>query len=282
MTDDSAARCQDLSLINDIVGCATEAAEAAGALALSMQQSLKAVRKKSAKDLVTEADIACEELIKQRITAAFPQHRIIAEESGSSSSDSDVTWYVDPIDGTINFSRRIPFWAVSIGVYLGDTAVAGVIYAPALDEIFVGAAARPPMCNGEPIRVSETATLGEAIISNGDFNIGSTEDDRRQLNDLGAATRRHAAEAMQRVKCLGSAAVECAYVASGRLDAYLIQRFCPWDVAAGVLLVESAGGAVSCMSGAPFKFDATSALISNGLIHDDLVQLFAGLNATAP
>jgi myo-inositol-1(or 4)-monophosphatase len=238
-----------------------------------MQHTLSDVREKKAKDLITEADLACEDLIKRRIVDSFPDHRIVAEESGTSQPNGVLTWYVDPIDGTINYSRRIPFWAVSIGVFDGMTPLAGVIYAPALDELFCATAVSTPTCNGVEIRVSKTEALEQSIMSNGDFNIGNSEAERRELNDLAATTRRRAAEAMQRVKCLGSAAVELAYVASGRLDAYLIQRYCPWDVAAGLVLVERAGGIVSDIDGSPFSFAAESVLISNGLIHNDLVRL---------
>jgi fructose-1,6-bisphosphatase/inositol monophosphatase family enzyme len=261
--------------LESILQCAVNSATEAGHLALEMQQTLSAVREKKAKDLVTEADLACEDLIKQRIRECFPDHRIVAEETGTSQPDGALTWYVDPIDGTINYSRQIPFWAVSIGVFDGMTPLVGVVFAPALNELFCATAESEPTCNGVGIRVSTVSVMSQAIMSNGDFNIGNSEAERRELNDFAAATRRRAAEDMQRVKCLGSAAVELAYVASGRLDAYLIQRFCAWDVAAGLVLVDRAGGLATRMDGRSFSFDANSVLISNGLIHNDLVNLFS-------
>jgi myo-inositol-1(or 4)-monophosphatase len=251
---------------------ATTAAHAAGLHALGMQKNLADIRYKGAKDLVTEADMQCDHLIREHIVAAFSDHNLVTEELGDTEKGSAYTWYVDPIDGTINYSRRFPLWGVSVGLAHEGRMLCGVIYLPASDEMFIAARGEGAYLNGERIKVSETAVLAQAIISHGDFNVGADEKTRRVLNEANFLARMGTVSAVQRVKCLGSAVVEGAYVASGRMEGYCMVILNPWDVAVTSLLVTEAGGKVTTLTGEPYALTHRNALFSNGILHQPLLN----------
>ena len=251
------------------IACAS--AKEAGALALSLQSRLQDIRYKGAKDLVTEADLACDRIIRERLSAAFPSHNLVTEEAADKAQGSEYTWYVDPIDGTINYSRGFPLWGVSIGLRQGDTTLCGAIYLPAFDHLYTCIRGGGAFCNGKPIHVTAQSDLSQAIISHGDFNVGSDENERRRLNEANFLARMRTVSLVQRVKCMGSAIVEGAYVASGRMEGYCMVVLNPWDVAVTTLLVTEAGGRVTTLRGEPWKYGDNNALFSNGLLHDDLL-----------
>lgn len=251
---------------------ALKAAQAAGKHALGMQKNLNDIRYKGAKDLVTEADMQCDHMIREQIIAAFPDHNLVTEELGDTEKGSAFTWYVDPIDGTINYSRRFPLWGVSIGLAQAGSMLCGVIYLPASDETFITARGEGAWLNGERIHVSPTTDLSQAIISHGDFNVGADEKTRRVLNEANFLARMGTVSAVQRVKCLGSAIVEGAYVASGRMEGYCMVILNPWDVAVTSLLVTEAGGQVTTLTGEPYQLTHRNALFTNGHLHQALLN----------
>jgi myo-inositol-1(or 4)-monophosphatase len=251
---------------------AVDAARAAGRLALSMQHTLKDIRFKGEKDVVTEADLACDEAIRKILTTAHPDHDVVTEEADALRRGSDYTWFVDPIDGTINFSRSFPLWGISVGLRHGADMAAGAIYLPATDEMFTATRGGGAFLNGRPIHVSAVTQLDQAILSHGDFNVGNTPEERRTMNERLLTARSKAAGALQRVKCLGSAVVEGSFVASGRMEAYCMMAMKPWDVAVGSLLVTEAGGKVTRPDGSPFTVEGPDALFSNGILHAQVIE----------
>lgn len=258
---------------------AVAAAREAGRLALSMQHALKEVRFKGEKDVVTEADLACDAAIRAILTRAHPDHDIVTEEAaavrhGKVAGGERYTWFVDPIDGTINFSRSFPLWGISVGLRRGDDMVAGAIFLPALSELYTAVQGGGAHLDGKPIHVSAVTQLDQAVLSHGDFNVGATPSERNGMNQRLLTARSQAAGAVQRVKCLGSAVVEGAYVAAGRMEAYCMLAMKPWDVAVTSLLVREAGGTVTRADGTPFFVEGPDALFSNGILH---AQLLAAL-----
>ncbi len=256
---------------NQMIDTAIACVKAAGAHALGMQNRLKNIRYKGTKDLVTEADMQCDVLIREKLTQAFPEHNLVTEELGQSPKGSRYTWYVDPIDGTINYSRGFPLWGVSVGLADGHDMLCGAIYLPATDELFTAVRGEGAFLNGERIHVSPATDLSQAILSHGDFNVGADEVARKAINEANFLARMGTVSAVQRVKCLGSAVVEGAYVASGRMEGYCMVILNPWDVAVTSLLVREAGGEVTTLEGEAFNLNHHNALFTNGLLHRDLL-----------
>lgn len=257
---------------------AIDAVMEAGRLAKSMQASLQDVRLKGPKDVVTEADLACDAAIRALLTKAHPDHDVVTEEAAPLKRGGKWTWFVDPIDGTVNYSRGFALWGVSVGLRQDDAPggpamAAGALYLPVLDELYTVSRGGGAFLNGKPIKVSAQSQLEEAIISHGDFNIGSTPEQRHELNRRSLSGRMRTASAVQRVKCLGSAVVEGSLVAAGRMEAYCMLAMKPWDVAVTSLLVAEAGGLVSRVDGSPFDIEGPDALFTNKALHEPLVQL---------
>jgi myo-inositol-1(or 4)-monophosphatase len=257
---------------------AVDAATEAGRLARSMQSGLRDVRLKGPKDVVTEADFACDAAIRALLTQAHPDHDIVTEEEAPLRKGGRFTWFVDPIDGTVNYSRSFALWGVSVGLRRDDlpggpAMVAGAIYLPVLDELYTATRGGGAFLNGKAIQVSPTDRMDDAIISHGDFNVGSSPDERAALNRRSLSGRMRTASAVQRVKCLGSAVVEGSLVAAGRMEAYCMLAMKPWDVAVTSLLVAEAGGKVSRVDGSPFDVEGKDALFTNAALHEPMVQL---------
>jgi fructose-1,6-bisphosphatase/inositol monophosphatase family enzyme len=185
---------------------------------------------------------------------------------------SEFTWFVDPVDGTVNYSRGFPLWGVSVGLRKGDAMIAGAIFLPALGEMYTVTLKGGAYLNGQRIHTSPVAKLADAIISHGDFNIGANETERLEMNARNISSRARMAGAVQRIKCMGSAVLEGAFVAAGRMDAYCMLAMKPWDVAVAGLLVTEAGGQVSRLDGSPYSIIGPDVLFSNGLLHQDLLR----------
>lgn len=221
-------------------------------------------------NLVTEYDTAAEKIILDHITGVYPSHVFLAEESGATGQlhTDTVQWVVDPLDGTVNFAHGIPIFAVSIGAVLNNELLCGVIYQPLLDELFTASKGRGAWLNGAPLRVSPPTTLQESFLVTGfpynvNENPGNTIGHFSRIVGMGVPVRR-----------LGSAALDLAYVAAGRFDGFWEVKLNPWDVAAGQLLVEEAGGKVTHYNGDHYRLDGDTIIASNGgSLHDELSTL---------
>ena len=225
---------------------------------------VKQIRRKGAVDLVTEYDLRSERLILEAIRRAFPQDAILSEEAGQVSL-GDVCWMVDPLDGTTNFAHALPMFCVSIACTQHGAPALGVIYDPLREELFQALAGGGASLNGEPLRVSETGSLQEALLVTGfpydiRTNPQNNLDHYSRLALLSLGVRR-----------LGSAALDLAYVAAGRFDGYWELRLNPWDWAAGVLLVQEAGGRATDFRGSEEVLVGADTLVAtNGRVHDEL------------
>ena len=232
-------------------------------------------------DLVTVADRTAEKLIKDRLGVAFPEHGVFGEEGTRERLEAEFRWYVDPLDGTTNFAHGLPQFCVSMGLEQrpvgtkpgeDGTLVAAVIYDPMRDELFTAERGRGAWLNGKPMQVSHTPELAEALLATG-FPSQKRHDSPNVHFYHEFTLRSHG------LRRAGSAALDLACVASGRMDAFWEFNLNPWDTAAGILLVEEAGGRVTDFSGGNFKLDSREVLASNGLIHGELVALFSDMFA---
>ncbi len=246
---------------------ATDVARRAGTLLLEALDRQRRVELKGAFNLVTDADHASEELIVAAITQQFPGHAILAEEGGGVERVSEYTWLIDPLDGTNNYAHGFPFFSVSLALLKGRAPVLGVVFDPVRDEMFTAEAGQGARRNGRPIRVSQTATLAAALVSTGfPYDYGAvSENNARQFARIQACC--------QGVRRVGSAALDLAYVAMGRLDAHWELRLAPWDAGAGALLVTEAGGQISDWRGGPWHPWSERLLASNGHIHAELIRV---------
>jgi len=255
-------------------------AREAGALLMQyFHQGLK-IEYKGDADLVTAADRASEALIRERIKKQFPGHDVLGEEQGLNDQGSDYRWYVDPLDGTTNFAHGFPVFCVSMALEhrasksaAEGQRVAGVIYDPTRDELFTAEQGRGAHLNGQAIHVSKATRLKECLVATG-FPSHKRHKNPNIFFYHQITLRSHG------VRRAGSAALDLCNVASGRFDGFWEFNLNPWDTAAGVLIVEEAGGRVSHFDGAPFQIDSRETLASNGLVHDELVrefqEIFAG------
>jgi myo-inositol-1(or 4)-monophosphatase len=242
--DSAAFSAADLSAIERV---ASAAAQEAGALLLEHFGRLDPLQirsKSAARDLVTQADVDSERLLVQRLRAAFPDHAIEAEEEVHDRRDAlRPRWFLDPLDGTVNFVHQLPCFSVSLGLYLGDEPLVGVVHVPRLAETFSAERGAGARLNGVPIAVSHTETLGDALVATG-FPYR-----RNELEHDNVANFQRLILKVRDIRRMGSAAMDLAYVAAGRLDGFWELQLSPHDVAAGALLVREAGGIVRDVHG---------------------------------
>ncbi len=251
-----------------MIDFAVALAREAGMLLLERSRGpLEVERKAHRNDLVTDADRASERLIVAAIRARSPASTILIEESGVHAGTSDERWIVDPLDGTTNFAHGYPAYCVSIACERAGELVAGVVYIPMLDECFAAERGGGTTLNGERIRVSRVAEVAEALVCTG-FVPGKWERNVHGFTEL-----MRASQALRRD---GAAALDLAYVAAGRFDAFWEYDLKPWDIAAGALLVREAGGSASAIDGAALDLAAGSTLATNGLVHAEMVTLLSG------
>ena len=247
---------------------AVEAARLAGQLVAERYPADRHVTIKGYRDVVTDVDFAAEAIILDLVHTRFPDHTVISEEAGGGGIGSGYTWIVDPLDGTTNYSRRLPLFGVSIGVVEGGELVVGVVYDPLRDQTFVAERGAGATLNGVPMRVGRVGTLAHALVG---LDWGHADDVRQQsLAYLGQV-----APLCGTVRALGSATLGLAYVAAGWLDAYFNLALKPWDAAAGMLLISEAGGRCTTLDGKPFRVDLPGCLATNGLIHDSVLAAMA-------
>jgi myo-inositol-1(or 4)-monophosphatase len=220
-------------------------------------------------DLVTEADLAAEKLIIERIKSHYPRHAILAEESGASAElegKSDWKWIIDPLDGTTNYAHGYPCFCVSIAVEHAGVIELGVVYDPTRDEMFAAERGQGATLNERPMRVSVVAELNSAMLCTGfPYNVRERPDFARDFINFTMNA--------QAVRRDGSAALDLAYLACGRFDGFWEDGLNPWDVAAGVLLIEEAGGRVTDYRGAPLDIYTPKVLATNGRVHDAMMRL---------
>jgi myo-inositol-1(or 4)-monophosphatase len=218
-------------------------------------------------DLVTEADRASERLVVERLAAHYPDHSIVAEEGGGRERASEYRWFVDPLDGTANFAHGYPAFNVTLGLAQGDEMIAGVVYDPLRDEMFAAEKGSGAYLNDQKIRVSTAQRLADSLVSTGFPS-------RKRNQNVNIHFYHQLAMSTHGVRRGGSAALDLAYVACGRLDAFWEFGLNPWDLAAGTLLVTEAGGKVSDMRGGPHNVKSPHLLVDNGAVHEEILELF--------
>jgi len=223
-------------------------------------------------DLVTIADRESEELIKSAIREEYPDHSILAEESGGEyPNDSEYLWVIDPLDGTTNFAHSFPVFSVSIALQREGKTILGAVYNPLYEEFFFAERSGGSFFNDRPIRVSKVKTLDQSLLVTG-FSY-----DRRERADHYLGIFKAFMMRCHGVRRLGSAALDFCSVACGRLEGYWEENLKPWDTAAGWLILEEAGGCVTDFSGGPYSIDKKQVLATNGHIHEEVLGVFQSL-----
>ncbi|MEL7511909.1 MAG: inositol monophosphatase family protein [Cyanobacteria bacterium J06554_3] len=269
---------EDLQRFLDI---ATEAASAGGAVLQHYWGNLSNIQQKGRPgDLVTEADKAAEKEVLAVLNRHLPDHAILAEESGMSlkteGTETDgLLWAVDPLDGTTNYTHQYPFCGCSVGLLIDGKPAVGAIFDPVHNHLFRAAKGLGATCNREPISVSSTDALADSLLVTG-FAY-----DRRETIDNNYAEFCHLTHLTRGVRRGGAASIDLAYVACGRLDGYWERGLSPWDLAAGVILVEEAGGNVSAYDESPFDIRSGRLLATNHKIHSELSSALANIEPLA-
>jgi myo-inositol-1(or 4)-monophosphatase len=251
----------------------SEIAREAGSLLMEYFRRRVKIEYKGEADLVTEADRNSEKLILERIRTQWPTHDVIGEEGARIDTGSDYRWYVDPLDGTTNFAHGYPVFCVSLGLAFQGKRRAGVLYDPTRDELFVAERGMGAFLNGQKIEVSKTPKLVQSLVSTG-FPSHKRHKNPNIYFYHQLTLRSHG------VRRAGSAALDLASVACGRYDGFWEFNLNAWDTAAGILIVEEAGGKVSGFHGEPLAVTGRDVMASNGLIHAELLhefeEIFAG------
>jgi len=252
-------------MINKVINIAKEAGEV---IRNGFGDNLKIEFKTGDNNLVTNIDKAAEKIILDFVKLEYPTHSIIAEESGTEQKSSDYTWVIDPLDGTTNFAHGLPIFAVSIGVQKKNKTIAGVVYDVMNDKVYAAEKGAGTYVNGSKTKVTQNNTLSESLVVTGfPYDIKKDLDETvRVFTQLLIKTRG--------VRRLGSAAIDFCYVASGVFEAFWESGLNPWDVCAGLLLVEEAGGKNSDFTGKPNNIFSNQFLATNGLIHNDMLKVF--------
>jgi myo-inositol-1(or 4)-monophosphatase len=266
--------------VAEFLEAAVEIAREAGAILSELAQRRESVNSRAFElkgdfDLVTEADRASEKLIVQRLRERFPGHAIVAEEGGGVTSASGYCWYVDPLDGTTNFAHGFPVYNVTLGLEKDGELIAGAIFDPTRDEMFSASRGGGAYLNGRKISVSETAFVEDCLVATGFPS-------RKRHQSVNVHFYYQLAMLSHGVRRAGAAAIDLAYVACGRLDAFWEFGLNPWDMAAGILLIEEAGGKVSTMSGDARTLHSADIFASNGLLHGQILGLFGSIFAGSP
>jgi myo-inositol-1(or 4)-monophosphatase len=248
---------------------AIEAALAGGTILKEFLGGAFRVSYKGDLNLVTEADLASEKRVLSILTRRFPGASILAEETGESGGTGTSRFIVDPLDGTTNFAHGYPVFAVSVGYEENGQLLAGCVYDPTREELFTAERGRGAFLNGRRLRVSTTGSLGEALLVTG-FPYDLKEDLDKNLRlfhrFMGAS---------RAIRRDGSAALDLCHLAAGRFDGFWEEKLGPWDTAAGVLILEEAGGRATDFEGAPFRPSRPAIVASNGRIHDQMLARIA-------
>jgi len=255
---------------NEIDDFSREISKNAGKILLSGFRSVSTtISYKSRTNLLTNIDKESEEYLYKSIKKKFPDHSIIAEEGSRSNKDGDYIWYVDPLDATNNFAHGIPFFCISIGIFSkkAHRVVVGTVYDPYHNETFSAIKGKGAFLNLKKIQVSESDDIGISIIATG-FPYTKEDPNANNLKDFNLFLPK-----VQGVRRMGSAALDLSYVSCGRIDGYWEPGLSPWDMAAGSLIVEEAGGRVSTYNGQPFDPEYPEIIASNGNIHKTMIEI---------
>ncbi len=254
---------------NAMLQVALDAALEAGKFLRMNVGKVKHVERKQGQEtnLVTEIDKKAEELIIRKIRNRFGNHHFLGEESGGNQSTSDYKWIIDPLDGTTNFTHGLPIYCVSIGLEFQGELILGAVYDPNYDELFSAEKGKGAFLNGRRIRVSTISKLIDSLLVTGfPYDVRTKADSLlRHFNNFLMET--------QAVRRLGSAALDLCYVACARFDGFWEAALNPWDIAAGVLIIEEAGGTYTDLRGFPSSIYNKELLVSNGIIHDQMVDV---------
>ncbi|HHY09621.1 MAG TPA: inositol monophosphatase [Firmicutes bacterium] len=242
----------------------------AGQVLLDRQAAGFSVMHKGLTDLVTDVDREVEAFLTEKLRAAFPNHAILGEEEGRTGpQDAEFLWLIDPIDGTTNFAHGLPYFCISVALSKKGQAVLGAVYHPPTETMYWAELGKGAFKNGKRLQVAKTGTVRESLLIMG-FPYAIAEGDPGHLDWHARAVR-----ASQSVLTLGSAALDLCQVAEGRAEAFWEKGIYAYDVAAGSLIVTEAGGRLSSISGGEFDLFGREILATNGLIHEELVQLLA-------
>lgn len=235
-----------------------------------LSEDRKTFQLKGEFDLVTEADKASEALIVERLNQAFPGHSIVAEEGGGGITSSEYRWYVDPLDGTTNFAHAFPVYNVTLALERAGTVIAGVVFDPTRDEMFQAERGGGAWLNGSRISASGVSKIEDSLVATGFPS-------RRRHKNVNVHFYYQLAMLSHGVRRAGAAAIDLAYVAAGRLDAFWEFGLNPWDMAAGILLLGEAGGRITTMDGAAHTLQSPHLLATNGKIHEETLRLFSDI-----
>ncbi len=246
---------------------AIKAARKSAQILRSRFGNISRIRKKAHDEIVTEADGESEAMIISTIHAQFPDHAVLGEECGLITGASEYKWIVDPLDGTVNFAHQIPIFSISIALAVRDSIVLGIILDPVNDELYSAVSGQGAQLNGETIQVSATRTVADSLLVTG-FPYSIREIFESVMVRYGSCLK-----ASQGMRRLGSAALDLCYVACGRFEGFWEQRLKPWDTAAGALIAAEAGATVTTFSNQPYKPGDQEILVTNGLIHKEMLGL---------
>lgn len=258
--------------MTDFLNAAEEIAREAGTLIAELSNQSLEIKYKRKSDLVTIADKRSEALIVGHLRKRFPDHAIVGEEGGNHQSDSGYCWYVDPLDGTTNYAHGFPVYSVTLGLAYRDEVIAGVVFDPTRNELFSAERGAGAYLNGKRLRVSSTDNLSESLVGTGFPPFADN-------HDLNVQFYFRFTELSHGIRRAGSAALDLCTVAAGRFEGFWELKLNPWDKAAGILMVTEAGGKVSDVKGSPFKLLGDDVFASNGLVHDEMLKVFAEIMA---
>lgn len=256
-------------MINNVIKIAREAGVI---IRQGFSDSISIEYKTDVTNIVTNIDKAAEKIITDFITKEYPTHSIIAEESGQSEKSSEYTWVVDPIDGTTNFAHKLPIFSVSIGIQKDGENIIGVIYDVMRDEIYSAEKGSGAYRNQKRINVSDNSNLEKSLLVTG-FAYDREDDYKEAIQIFGSFLTKTRA-----VRRLGSAAIDFCYVASGVFDGFWETNLSPWDVCAGILLVEEAGGKVTNYNNERLNINSDQYLATNGKIHDKMLEVINNIS----
>jgi len=238
-------------------------------MALKAQQEGFSFEYKGSHDIVTEIDKKSEQYISKELLKAFPTHSILGEENiGTTVNDQTYKWIIDPIDGTTNFAHGHTYYCISIGLEINGESQVGVVFAPALNELFYAAKGMGAFMNNKKISVSKTKTLDQSLLATG-FNPSAPNIFNENIKHF-----THFHKISDGIRRCGAAALDLCYTAAGKVDAFWEKGLKPWDMAAGKIIVEEAGGQVTSLNGTPFNLYNNEVLATNNLIHEEMATYF--------